>query len=180
MRNMKKVLIVAFNDAGNESQALRQVLELYGFLVLIKYIGRPNDFIDVLEDKVELNADYIIISCHGEDGRIIMPKLHESIYLQDEPKHDFSSTEIEMYIKLSNKIIVNTGCSTGNKNMMDVFSKNNNTYIAPTDYIDGNAVFIFAVNMFYSLSRNIDVFTSFNKARQLDNDTGCMIMSLKS
>ena len=83
----------------------------------------------MLEDKVELNADYIIISCHGEDGRIIMPKLHESIYLQDEPKHDFSSTEIEMYIKLSNKIIVNTGCSTGNKNMMDVFSKNNNAYI---------------------------------------------------
>lgn len=63
--------------------------------------------------------------------------------------------------------------------MMDVFSKNNNTYIAPTDYVDGNTVFIFAVNMFYSLSRNIDVFTSFNKARQLDNYTGCMIMSLK-
>lgn len=176
---MGKVLIVSFSDAGNEAQALRQVLELYGFLVLIKYIGRPNDFIDVLEDKVELNADYIIISCHGEDGRIIMPKLHESIYLQDEPKYDFSSNEIEMYIKLSNKIIINTGCSTGNKNMMDVFSKNNNTYIAPTDYVDGNAVFIFAVNMFYSLARNIDVITSFNKARQLDNDTGCMIMSLK-
>lgn len=63
--------------------------------------------------------------------------------------------------------------------MMDVFSKNNNTYIAPTDYVDGNTVFIFAVNMFYSLSRNIDVFTSFNKERQLDNYTGCMIMSLK-
>lgn len=133
----------------------------------------------MLEDKVELNADYIIISCHGEDGRIIMPKLYESVYLQDEPKHDFSSTEIKMYIKLSNKIIVNTGCSTGKNNMMDVFSKNNKTYIAPTDYVDGNTVFIFAVNMFYSLSRNIDVFKSFNKARQLDNDTGCMTMLLK-
>ena len=28
---MKKILIVSFNDAGNEAQALRQVLELYGF-----------------------------------------------------------------------------------------------------------------------------------------------------
>lgn len=92
---MKKILIVSFNDAGNEAQALRQVLELYGFLVLIKYIGRPNDFIDVLEDKVELYADYIIISCHGEDGGIIMPKLHESIYLQDEPKHDFHQMRLK-------------------------------------------------------------------------------------
>lgn len=83
-----------------------------------------------------------------------------------------------MYIKLSNKIIINTGCSTGNNNMMDVFSKNNNIYIGPTDYVDGNTVFIFAINMFYSLSRNIDVFTSFNKVRQLDNDTGYMTISL--
>lgn len=92
---MKKVLIVSFNDAGNEAQALRQVLELYGFLVLIKYIGRPNDFIDVLEDKVELNADYIIVSRHGEDGKIIMPKLHESIYLQDEPSMIFHQMRLK-------------------------------------------------------------------------------------
>jgi len=32
---MNKVLIVSFNDARNEAQALRQVLELYGFLVLM-------------------------------------------------------------------------------------------------------------------------------------------------
>ena len=83
-----------------------------------------------------------------------------------------------MYIKLSNKIIINTGCSTGNNNMMDVFSKNNNIYIGPTDYVDYNTVFIFAINMFYSLSRNLDVFTSFNKVRQLDNDTGYMTISL--
>jgi len=176
---MEIVLIVSFGDVGIEAQALRQVLELYGFSVLIKYIGRPNDFIDVLKDNVESNANYIIISCHGEDGRIIMPKLHESIYLQDEPQSNFSSNEIERYLKLSNKAIISTGCTTGYKNMMDVFSKNNNTYIAPTDYIDGNAVFIFVANMFYLLSKKIDIFTSYNKAKQLDNDTSCMIISLK-
>ncbi|MDY0241298.1 MAG: hypothetical protein WC339_04230 [Candidatus Izemoplasmatales bacterium] len=108
-----------------------------------------------------------------------MPKLHESIYLQDEPKDDFSSNEIEKYLKPSNKTIISTGCTTGYKDMVDVFSKNNNTYIAPTDYVDGNAVFIFVANMFYLLSKKIDVVISFNKARQLDKDTGCMIMSLK-
>jgi hypothetical protein len=176
---MGKVLIVSFSDVGIEAQALRQALEIYGFSILLKYIGRPNDFIDVLKDNVELNADYIIISCHGEDGRIMMPKLHESIYLQDEPKHDFSSNEIEKYLELSNKIIISTGCTTGYNNIMDVFSKNNNTYIAPTDYVDGNTVFIFVANMFYFLSKKIDIFTSFNKAKQLNNDTSCMIISLK-
>jgi len=62
--------------------------------------------------------------------------------------------------------------------MMDVFSKIITLRLLLTDYVDGNSVFIFAVNKFYPLSRKIDIFTSFNKARQLDNDTGCMIISL--
>lgn len=175
---MKKALIVSFSDIGIEAQALRQSLELYGFSVLIKYIGRPNDFVDVLSNNVELEADYIIISCHGENGSIVMPKLHESIYLQDEPKHDFSSKDIERFLKLSNKTIINTGCSTGYENMMDIFSKNNNTYIAPTDYVDGNTVYIFVANMFYFLSKKFDVISSFNKAKQLDDDTSYMTISL--
>jgi hypothetical protein len=175
---MEIVLIVSFSDVGLETQALRQALELYGFSVLNKYIGRPNDFMDVLRNNVELEAEYIIISCHGEDGSIVMPKLHESIYLKDEPKHDFSSKEIEKYLKLSNKTIISTGCTTGNQNLMDVFSKNNNTYIAPTDYVDGNSVFIFVANLFYFLSKKIDVYTSFNKAKQLVDDTSYITISL--
>lgn len=50
---------------------------------------------------------------------------------------------------------------------MNIFSKNKNTYIGSTDYVDGNSVFVFVVTMFYSLSRKIDVFTLFNKAREL-------------
>lgn len=49
----------------------------------------------MLEDKVELNADYIIVSRHGEDGKIIMPKLHESIYLQDEPSMIFHQMRLK-------------------------------------------------------------------------------------
>lgn len=174
---MKKVLIASFSDVGLEAQALRQSLELYGFSVLIKYIGRPNDFVDVLSNNVELEADYIIISCHGEDGSIVMPKLHESIYLQAEPKNDFLSKDIERFLKLFNKTIINTGCTTGNQNLMDAFSKNNNTYIAPTGYVDGNAVYIFVTNLFYLLSKKIDAYTSFNKAKQLDDDTSYMTIS---
>jgi hypothetical protein len=44
---MGRVLIVSFGNVGIKAQALRQILELFGFSVLIKYIGRPNDFFDV-------------------------------------------------------------------------------------------------------------------------------------
>lgn len=61
--------------------------------------------------------------------------------------------------------------------MMDVFSKYNNTFNAPKDYIDSSSVFIFVTNMFYFLSRNYDIITSFNKAKQLDNEANIMMIS---
>lgn len=150
---MKKVLIVSFGNTGNEAEALRQVLESFGTFVATKYIGRPNDFADVLSGKLPIDADALIFSCHGDEGAFVMPVLGESVYFDGEVRTNFSSREIKEYLKLENKLILSLGCTTGCHEMMEAFAKNN-TYIAPRDYVDGRSALFFAVKFFYELVQN--------------------------
>ncbi|MDP2425260.1 MAG: hypothetical protein U1C51_09195 [Candidatus Izemoplasmatales bacterium] len=174
---MKKVLIIAFDNTGLEYLSLRQVLESFGFSVLIKYIGRPNHFTEVLEGKMEFDPDYIIISCHGEEGKIIMPVLAMSIYTGNEPRTDFSDKEISQYLKIKNKIIINTGCMTGTEDMLLSFSRNQNVYIAPNNYIEGSSALFFVINFFYILTQNNNVIQSFESAKNYDKETMVFVTS---
>lgn len=165
------VLITVFPNAGNEPEALRQVLESFGCLVLIKYVGRPNDFISVLTGTNHFDPDVVILSGHGEDGKFIMPVLDRPVYTEDEPKGNFSSDEINQYLKLTGKTIVSTCCTTGSEDLAAVFSKEN-VYLAPVDYIEGNAVLLFMVDFFYQIiQRNLTIEDAWNHARSLDKET---------
>lgn len=169
---MKKILIVSFGNTGNEAEALRQVLESFGLFVAIKYIGRPNDFADILAGKLPMDADALIFSCHGDDGAFVMPVLGESVYFDGEVRTNFSSREIKEYLKLENKLILSLGCTTGCREMREVFAKNN-TYIAPRDYVDGRSALFFAVKFFYEMFQNErSVQESFDLAKQTDAETG--------
>ena len=166
-----RVLIAVFPNAGTEPEALRQILESFGCLVLTQYIGRPNDFISVLSGMDCFNPDVAILSGHGENGTFIMPVLASSVYTEDEPKGNFSSAEIGQYLKLTGKTIISTCCTTGTADLAAVFSKEND-YLAPADYIEGNAVLLFMVDFFYQIiQRNLSVEDAWNHARSLDEET---------
>ncbi len=168
---MLRVLIAAFGDTGNEPETMRQVLESFGCLVLTKYIGRPNDFISVLTGTIPFDPDVIILSGHGEDGKFIMPVLGRSVYTEDEPKGNFSPVEINQYLKLTDKVIISTCCTTGRADLAAAFSRGN-TYIAPIDYIEGNAVLLFIVDFFYQVIQNkLTVEAAWNHARSFDKET---------
>ena len=169
---MQNILIVNLMDAGNEAEALRQTLEHMNYFVGMKNIGRPKDFMEVLAGRTPFDPDCIIISCHGENGKILMPVLGESVYFADEPKGDFSSKGIGQYLKLSGKTIINLGCTTGIDDMGAVFSRNN-TYIAPSDYVEGNAALFFTIRLFYELaSKACTVKAAYLSARETDPETG--------
>lgn len=150
---MKNVLIVAIGDVGNEPEAIRQILERFNYFVGVKYVGRPRDFIKVLLNELPFEPDYIIISCHGDNGMIKMPILADEVYEAEELRGDFSADLVNKYLKLKGKIIINLGCTTGYKDMLKTFSKDN-IYIAPCDYIDGNAAVFFVIHLFYEMCQN--------------------------
>ena len=168
---MKKILIVCIGNIGNETEAIRQTLEYFGALVLVKYVGRPQDFIDVLQGQLPFDADSILISCHGEAGRIIMPELGEEVYTSSEPRGSFGATELEKYCCLKDKLIVNTGCTTGEEALAEVFS-HANTYIAPGDYVEGNSALMFVQRFYYEMVQNEkSVEEAFEIAKAMDTET---------
>lgn len=167
---MLRVLIAAIGDSS-EAEAIRQALESFGCLVLTKYIGRPNDLIAVLNGKIPFDPDVVILSGHGEDGTIVIPVLADPVYTEHEPKGNFSSAEITRYLKLTGKTIISTCCTTGAEDLSAVFSKKN-VYIAPADYIEGNAVLLFLVDFFYQIiQRKLPVEDAWNHAHSLDTET---------
>ncbi len=166
---MKNVLIVHLGDVGNEGEALRQVLERMNYFVFMKNIGRPNDFIDILEGNF-FNFDFLILSCHGINGEILMPVLGESAYMENEPRGNFSADDISHYFKIDDKVIVSLGCTTGQEDMAKAFSEKN-TFIAPDDYVRGDSALFFAIRLFYELNKGRNINTAFKIAKQSDEET---------
>ena len=170
-RSVKNVLIIVIGNTGNESEVLRQSLERFGYFVAVKYIGRPNDFISVISGDLRFESDYIILSCHGEDGKIVMPILDETIYELNEPVGNMSACDIEKRLNLHDKVILNLGCTTGTKDLAKVFSKEN-TYIAPNNYVEGNAALYFVISFFYELSKDtMPLQDAYNTAKAHDEET---------
>ena len=168
---MKKVLIVVIGNTGSEAEALRQSLEAFGYFVAIEYIGRPNDFVSVLNGELIFEPDAIILSCHGEEGEMMMPLLGENVYVPDEPRGNMSASDIDKYLKLQGKQILNLGCTTGETAMAKAFSKQN-TYIAPIDYIEGSAALYFAISLFYEMSKDgAQLEDAFKVAKAKDSET---------
>ncbi|MDR1630292.1 MAG: hypothetical protein LBS36_08810 [Oscillospiraceae bacterium] len=169
---MTTVLIVDFGSTGNEAEAIRQALELFGYCVVVKHIGRPKDFMDVLEGRVSFGENYIVLSCHGKCGEIEMPVLGKDIYDPFEPKGNFGHNEIVRYLKVKDKCIISLGCKTGTRDLIKAFCRNNNTYIAPVDYVDGNAALLFMIEFFYLLSRkNMNIKAACEQAHRFDEET---------
>ncbi len=168
---MKNILIVVIGSTSNEPEALRQSLEYFGYFVAIKYIGRPNDFISVLNGDLSFNPDCIILSCHGEDGEIIMPVLGDDVYEPDEPKGNVSSSDIVKYLTLQSKLILSLGCTTGEKSLAKSFSKQN-IYIAPDNYIEASSALYFAISFFYEMSKDgARLLDAYKTAKANDKET---------
>lgn len=168
---LRTVLIINLSDTGNEAEALRQTLERMNYFVCMKNIGRPNDFLYVLKGETPLEFDSLIISCHGDDGKICMPVLADFVYLAEEPRGNLSAEDVSRHLALSGKTILNLGCTTGRDSMAAAFSKNN-TYLAPRDYVEGSATLFFAIRLFYELaSKQCDIKTAYTLASESDDET---------
>jgi len=168
---MKNVIIAVIGNTGSEAEALRQSLEAFGYFVAIKYIGRPNDFVSVLKGELIFEPDCLILSCHGDEGEILMPVLGENVYELDEPRGNMSASDIDNYLELQDKLILNLGCTTGEAAIAKAFAKQN-IYIAPNDYIEGSAALYFAISLFYEMSKDgAQLEESFKVARGKDSET---------
>ncbi len=144
-----KVLIVDMRDTGNEMEAIRQTLEWFDHTVMKVAVGRPRHFMEVLRGDRGTDFDVMIISGHGDEGAFLVPELAAEIYESDEPRDRlFRADEVRKCLKLENKIIMSLCCTTGSKEMAEVFSEKNE-YYAYKGYVDGDQPLKDVVDWFY-------------------------------
>ena len=169
--DMKRVLIINGEGAALENIAIRSVLEYFGYIVIMCNIGRPQDYFDIFSGKQNFNYDYLIIGCHGDDGKIIVPILGENVYYPNECRNNIGYEELQGLVKIKDKTVICTGCTTGAGELYKEFNRNNNIFVAPTDYIEGNGSLLFIVNLFYHLSKGSSFKDSFARASSIDSET---------
>ncbi|HDR7381495.1 TPA: delta-aminolevulinic acid dehydratase [Bacillus toyonensis] len=166
-------LVVGFNS-DLEAQSIRASLEYFGARVVTYWIGRPNDFVEILSGKNLYNdINYVVFCFHGEEGKFVMEELGEDIYEQDEPRGNFGVKEIYKYAKLHNTHIVNSGCTLGEGKLAELFLYSGaKSYIGSIDYVDGNAALMFTIRLFYSvINHDKTLEEAFQEARLIDEET---------
>ena len=141
------ILIVSF-DCDAEAAALRSALEWYHTDVMIRYIGRPKDFLDVLSGDVLFPPDVVIFCGHGDDGCFLMPELGEDVYFDGEPRN-ISPEDVRAHLKLRPALCISTACTTGCAAMGAAFADCGVPYLAPDDYIEGSTPLFFILHLFY-------------------------------
>lgn len=150
------VALVCGPDSDMETQAIRATLECFGARVFTYWIGRPNDLISVLSgEDLYADTDMIILSFHGDEGKLLMPELGESVYEEGEPRGDFGPDEVLRYAKLDGKIVFGNGCSLGDRALAEAFlDRGCRIYIGPDDYPDGSSALMFMLRLFYEMIQN--------------------------
>ncbi len=165
--------LAAVGNIGDEAQAIRSTLEYFGFRVIFIPIGRPNDFIAVLNKSwLYPDVQYILICAHGDDGAIIMPELAEDVYEPNEPHGPFFPALIKEYGNLRDINVVCSACTLGQDHVARAFlSVACESYIAPIEHVDGNATLLFIQNLFYHLAKGLTMPAAFQLAQKIDEET---------
>jgi hypothetical protein len=163
------------DDVGNEYEAIRQTLEYFGYEVFRRAIGRPANFVNIINGEDELFAQLPIwiLSVHGEDSCFLMPELAEDIYEQEEPRQPIDADFLLKNGRFNKQLILTTGCSLGTGRMAQAFIQNQATvYIATPEYVEGNASLLFIHHFFYQLLKKPQRFKeAFLKANAIDEET---------
>ena len=166
-----KVGILIGENAELEALALRQTLEYFGYEVVTKWIGRPNDFINFLKGKLfDRKINLLILCLHGQNQKFVMPKLSKEIYFEDEVRTNIGSDIISSNILLKDKIIISTACAVGNSKIGNSFTKNNSILIASKGYVEGNSALLFVQMLMYNLLNFNDIYEAFELCNNFDEE----------
>lgn len=169
--DMKRVLILNGEGAALEKHCNPKCSWI--FRVHCNYVQyrQTAGLLWCIRRKAIFNYDYLIIGCHGDGGKIIVPILGENVYYPNECRNNIGYEELQGSVKIKDKTVICTGCTTGAGDLCKAFNRNNNIFVAPADYIEGNSSLLFIVSLFYHLSNGSSFKDSFAGANSIDSET---------
>jgi hypothetical protein len=133
-----------------EALALRGVLEYWGVRVNIHFVATANQLIQVLDGSLSL-AETIILMCHGVEAGLYLPELAPEFAAQQRYQRAISAANFREFLRLPDKVVINTGCSLGTPDYAAAFLEGGcRVYIGADGDPEGNAALFYALHLFYA------------------------------
>ncbi len=138
--------------ADSSARPLRDALEEFGIRVHYHPVGQPRHIVAALGSDRQV-APFVILGCHGDDGRILLPELGEPIASEQPFTGLMGADEVRRHLRLTGSFVVSIGCETGSPELADAFLDAGAVgYFAPQEAPDEHAAFLVAVLFFYELT----------------------------
>jgi hypothetical protein len=148
--------ILDVEEAGTDG--LRLVLERFGVRVRRFPVGQARHLVAALGG--EASAPYVIVACHGAEGRVILPELDDELE-RFQPLHgSVGPDELRGIVRLSaGAVVISTGCDTGTDELARAYFEGGAAaYVAPRGAPFGYASTFAPLMLFYELTegRSLD------------------------
>jgi hypothetical protein len=115
---------------ATEAVALRGVLELFGVRVRHFPVGHARHLVGALGG--DATAPYVVLACHGDEGRILLSELADEIERFQPVLGSLGPDELRRVVQLPGSAVIGTGCHTGTPELAGaLFEGGASAYVAP-------------------------------------------------
>ncbi|WP_067544319.1 hypothetical protein [Nocardia crassostreae] len=158
-------------DIGDSSaRPIRNALEEFGIRVNYFPIGQPRHVTAAL-GGVRPVAPYVIIACHGADGRILLPELGGPVAAEQPFIGRLGPKRVRKHLHLAGSTVISTGCETGKSALAQAFlDAGAAAYFAPAKIPDGHSAFFAVLQLFYELTAGRDLRQAAHRVRAYDDE----------
>lgn len=152
--------------------AVRGVLEYWGVRVALHHVATASQLVRLLDGTTTI-APWVLLMCHGDDQGLALPPLAPQIAATQPFGASISAHDFARFLRLPQRIVINTGCSLGAPPFADAFLRAGcHAYIGPDGDPDGNAALLYTMHLCYALfSRETPLSIAHAHAAAHDADT---------
>lgn len=158
-------------DISDQSALLvRHALEECGIRVNYFPIGQSRHLTAALGGSRPV-APYVILCCHGSDGRILLPELGGPVADTQPFLDELGPAQVREYLRVPGSTVICTGCDTGTEDLAQAFlDAGASNYFAPIDAPDGHAAFLAVFLLFYELTAGHTLDYAAERVRGYDDE----------
>ncbi|MFF7072022.1 hypothetical protein [Streptomyces pseudovenezuelae] len=155
---------------GGFARPLRDGLDVFGVQVNYLRVGQPRHLVAALDGTRPI-APYVILSCHGDEGRILMDDVAEELARFQPFNGAVGPEHVREHFRLPGSVTLVTGCDTGDPALAEAFlDAGAGIYVAPRGAPFGYASVFAPLFFFYELTEKRSPMAAVERLRAHDDE----------
>ena len=160
--------IIDVNSGGGA--AMRAALERFGIGVRLMRVGQARHLVAALGGQAD--APFVILDCHGDQGRIVLPELADEVDRHQPLRGSVGPPELRSFARVRpDAVVISTGCDTGTPELGAAFlGSGASAYVAPAGAPFGYASVFAPLLLFYELTERRSLRDAVARLRRHDQE----------